>query len=174
MNHLTKDEFKSLLKNIPDERKKLMLKVGFLHGLRVSELITLTKENIRDGYVNVQRLKGSMHTIQPYVANADPDLDEATGLKAAYGTLQKGEKLFPWTRNGVYKMMMAAGRKAGLPEHKCHPHSLKHSCAMVVIGTGIENARQYLGHRNISSTGAYIRVSDEVASSAFAGALSRA
>jgi integrase len=170
MNHLTQTEIKALLDNIPDERKKLMFKVGFLHGLRVSELINLTKEDIRDGYVKVQRLKGSLKTVQPFVNHPDAELDESAGLKDLFGTLSKGERLFPWTRNGVFKMMKKAGEKAGLPEHKCHPHTLKHSCAMVVIGTGIENARQYLGHKNISSTGAYVRVSDEVASKAFAGA----
>jgi hypothetical protein len=31
---------------------------------------------------------------------------------------------------------------------------------------GIENVRQHLGHRSLSSTGSYLRVSDEAASGA--------
>jgi site-specific recombinase XerD len=37
-----------------------------------------------------------------------------------------------------------------------------------IKSAGIENVRQYLGHKNISSTGAYLKVSDEVASEAIA------
>jgi integrase len=65
MQHLTMDEIKRLVEAIPNARQKLMILVGFEHGLRVSELINLTKEDIRDGYVSVQRLKGSLKTIQP-------------------------------------------------------------------------------------------------------------
>jgi hypothetical protein len=36
----------------------------------------------------------------------------------------------------------------------------------------IENVRQYLGHRSIASTGAYLRVDDSAASKAVAAAMS--
>ena len=171
MKHLTIDELKALLKEIPDSRQRLMFKVGFLHGLRVSELINLVREDVQDGYVKVQRLKGSYKTVQPHVKHPDPELDEAEGLAALYGTLKNGERLFPMTRNGVYKLMQRAGKKAGIPTHKLHPHALKHSCAMVAIDKiGIQKVRQYLGHKSISSTGAYLNESDETASRAFARA----
>jgi integrase len=68
--------------------------------------------------------------------------------------------------------MQRAGAAAGLPKHKCHPHSLKHSCAMLAIKKiGIESVRQYLGHKSLSSTGAYLRVSDGEASAEFAKSL---
>lgn len=170
MNHLTQPEIKSLLREIPNERQRLMLKVGFLHGLRVSELINLKREDIRDGYVKVQRLKGSLKTVQPYVAHSDPELDEAGPLAKLYGTLKTGERLFPMTRNGVYKLMQRAGKQAGIPSHKLHPHALKHACAMESIDKiGIQRVRQYLGHKSISSTGEYLKESDETASRAFAG-----
>ena len=35
---------------------------------------------------------------------------------------------------------------------------------------GIENVRQYLGHRSISSTGEYLKVSDQEASNAITSA----
>lgn len=168
MNHLTASEIKSLLREIPDTRQRLMLRVAFLHGLRVSEVTSLTRESIRDGYVAVQRLKGSLKTIQPYVAHADPELGEAEGLTALYDSTSPGETLFPMTRDGVLKLMKRAGARAGLPTHKCHPHILKHSCAMSIIGSGIENTKQYLGHKSLNSTGAYLRVSDEMASKAAA------
>lgn len=171
MYHLTTEEIKGLLREVPNERQKLMLKVAFLHGLRVSELINLKRENIRDGYLSVQRLKGSMKTVQPYVAD-EGELDEAQGLRELYKALKPGERLFPMTRNGVYKLMQRAGTRAGIPLHKLHPHALKHSCAMVGIqNMGIHLVRQYLGHKSISSTGEYLKETDEAASAAFAGAI---
>ena len=171
MEHLTIDELKALLKEISTDRQRLMIKVGFLHGLRVSELINLTREDIRDGYIKVQRLKGSMKTIQPYVKHLDLELDESEGLKALYSTLERGEVLFPMSRSGVYKLMQRAGKRANIPAHKLHPHVLKHTCAMLSIDKiGIQKVRQYLGHKSIASTGAYLNETDETASKAFAGA----
>lgn len=172
MYHLTTDEIKGLLREVPNERQKLMLKVMFLHGLRVSEAIGLKRESIRDGYISVQRLKGSLKTVQPYVTSVDAELDESEGLRTLYKSLKPGERLFPMTRNGVYKLMQRAGQRADIPLHKLHPHALKHSCAMVGIqNMGIHLVRQYLGHKSISSTGEYLKETDEAASAAFAGAI---
>lgn len=151
-------------------RQRLMVKIAFFHGLRVSELLNLTRENLKDGYIAVQRLKGSLKTVQPYVSHPDPELDEAEDLIKLFNILKPGERAFIMTRNGFYKLMRRAGERAGLPAHKCHPHALKHSCAMASIDKiGIQRVRQYLGHKSISSTGEYLKVNDEEASKAFAG-----
>jgi integrase len=172
MVHLTQDEIIALIREIPKERQKLMIAVGYLHGLRVSELIALTKANIRDGYVTVQRLKGSMKTTQPYVKHPEPELDESGRLAELANTLKQHERLFPMTRNGVLKLMQRAGARAGIPAHKLHPHALKHACAKESIDKiGIQRVRQYLGHRSISSTGEYLKESDESASKAFLDAM---
>lgn len=172
MNHLTQDELKALLREVPNERQRLMIKVGFLHGLRVSELINLKREDVWGGFVKVQRLKGSLKTVQPWVQHPDPELSEAEDLTKLAKVLKPGERLFQMTRFGVYKLIKRAGTRAGIPDHKLHPHVLKHTCAMVGINTmGIHLVRQYLGHKSISSTGEYLKETDEAASSAFAGAL---
>ena len=172
MNHLDLSELKSLLRSIPQPRHKLMILVGFHHGLRVSELINLEGADVRDGFVRVQRLKGSMKTIQPFVKSADPELDEFAGLTELAKTCSPTEKLFPITRSGVDKLLKRSGTKAGIARHKCHAHVLKHSIAMHTIKkAGIENVRQYLGHKSIASTGAYLRVSDEMASLAISQAM---
>jgi integrase len=171
MNHITKDELKALLHEIPVERQRLMVLVTFLHGLRVSETINLTGASIRDGYLTIQRLKGSLKTTQPFVHSDDPELDEFHALTMLAQTTLPKQKLFPMSRFGVYKLIRRAGMKAGIPIHKLHPHALKHGCAMAIIQAGIEYTRQYLGHRTISSTGEYLRVSDESASRKVAGLL---
>ena len=133
MQHLTLEEIKAIIRNIKKERNKLMVRVGFLHGLRVTELLTLTKESIQDHYINVQRLKGSLKTVQPWIKHPDPELSEYEGLEAIYSTLKPREKVFKMTRNGAYKMIQRSGMRAGIAQHKLHPHALKHSCAMATI-----------------------------------------
>jgi integrase len=142
-----------------------MFKVAFLHGLRVSEVINLTKEDIRDGYIKVQRLKGSEKTTHLFVKSEDHEVDEAEGLQNLYSVLKPGELLFPMTRNGVYKLMQRAGKRAGIPAHKLHPHSLKHSCAMNLIDSiSIHELKEYLGHKSLNSTGMYLNPDEETVS----------
>ena len=170
MQHLTKDELRGLLMRakVDSLRNYLMILVGYWHGLRVSEITSLTAEQIQDGYINVQRLKGSMRTIQPIVKHSDPLLDESQLIEYAAG---KQGKLFKLSRKCFWEAIQRYGKQAGIPEHKCHPHILKHSIAMHTIKqAGIENVRQYLGHINIGSTGAYLKVSDDAASKAITSA----
>jgi integrase len=191
MEHLSREQLVAVLREARAARERdwVLLLVAFWHGLRASEAVGLTPENFADGYLSIQRLKGSMRTTQPLVEDTDPLLNEKAaveGLLAAFSTSNEVEKqepgrkcihdkpsrrLFPISRFHFYRLMRRYGRLAGLPQHLCHPHVLKHSIAMQSIReAGIENVRQYLGHRSISSTGEYLKVSDDAASSAIAAA----
>lgn len=167
MQHLTQVELKSLLTvaKAQDEADWLMILVAYCHGLRCSEVIQMTGDQIRDGYLSVQRLKGSYKTIQPLMPEEREALQK---LASAVGV----GRMFPHARNYFWRKMQKYGKMAGIAEHKLHPHILKHSIAMHTIkDAGIENVRQYLGHKSIASTGAYLRVSDEAASKAIAAAV---
>jgi len=180
VEHLSREQLLEVLRQAKAARERdwVLLLVAFWHGLRASEAINLTPEHFADGYLAVQRLKGSMRTVQPLVEDEDPLLNERAAIemwlarhKTAHGGDGRGKRLFPLSRFAFYRLMRHYGRLAGLPQHLCHPHVLKHSIAMLSIRqAGIENVRQYLGHRSISSTGEYLKVSDEAASSAIAAA----
>ena len=67
---------------------------------------------------------------------------------------------------------MTRAEAAKIPARKRHPHILKHTIALQTIhSAGIENVRQYLGHKSMSSTGAYLKVTDSEASTAISHAL---
>jgi integrase len=169
MNHLNRDELLSLRRvaKQQSERDWLLLLTTFWHGLRASEATGLRNEQIRDGFIVVQRLKGSLKTRQPLVANANPLLDEKTALESLVAGLPAKARIFPIFRIQFFRIVQKYGREARLPQHVCHPHVLKHSIAMQTIKTaGIENVSQYLGHKSIASTGSYLKVSDEQASQA--------
>jgi integrase len=163
MNHLSKGQLVQLITQI-EPQDRLMVKVAYNHALRASEVTGLTGANIRDGFVRIQRLKGSDKTTQPFKHSDEPMLNEFDELVALSKVCGSKEKLFPgWTRFNFHYLIKTAGRRAGLPEHLCHPHALKHTAAMQSIKGGIENTRKFLGHKSLSSTGEYLKVSDEVA-----------
>jgi integrase len=166
---LTRQELHDLLEAARHKRQRdwLIMLVKYWHGLRISEILGLKPEWVQDGYLTVQRLKGSLKTVQPLVSSEDSLLDEATALPAYLATIPAGTRAFPITRQYFWKLFGAYASSVGIPAHKHHPHVLKHSIAMHSIKTaGIENVRQHLGHRSMSSTGEYLKVSDDQASSA--------
>jgi integrase len=161
MKHLSKTQLKALIQATADVQAKLMVKVAYNHGLRCSEVVNLTGANIRDGFLSIQRLKGSNKTVQRFKSSSDPDFDEFTDLVALSKTLKAKDRLFPgWTRFDLGYQIRKACAKAGIPQHLAHPHALKHSTGMAMIQGGIEFTRTYLGHKNIASTGYYVNVDD--------------
>jgi len=148
-------------------RDWLMILVAFWHGLRASEVIALTRDAVRDGHLTVQRLKGSQRTVQPLISNPEPLLNEKEALLEFAKNVPENQRLFPVTRRTFARIVQQHGQTAGIPRHLCHPHALKHTIAMQVIhSAGIEHTRQWLGHKSISSTGEYLKVSDSDAARA--------
>ena len=172
MQWLTIDEIKAILKEIPLEWQRTMILVALSHGLRVSEVLRLRKEDIQYGRIIARRRKNSLTTVQPYMKSIDPDLNESDGLKQLAKTLAPGELVFKMSESGFAKLMKRAGARAGIDPWKLHPHALKHSCARLGLKNGmtLPQVQMRLGHRSIGSTAAYTRVDDEEAAEAFMGA----
>jgi integrase/recombinase XerD len=171
---LSKPELIALLSaaKVRKTRDWLMILVAYCHGLRASEVTRIQADAVKDGHLTVARLKGSLRTVQPLVSDENPLLDESTALYAFANSLHGKQRLFPITRQHFWRLVQRYAEAAGIPERKRHPHVLKHTIAMQVIkNAGIENTRQYLGHKSMSSTGAYLKVSDATASEAVALAL---
>lgn len=154
------------------ERDWLMILVAFWHGLRASEVVGLTGDSVRHGFLTVQRLKGSLKTIQALVEHAEPLLNERQALIAYAAKAVPNQTLFKIGRKHFWTLVQRYAAAAGIPDHLRHPHILKHSIAMQTIhSAGIENVRQRLGHKSMASTGAYLKVSDEAAGAAITKAL---
>lgn len=167
MQSLTKEEVIGLLRaaKAGRERDWLMILTAFWHGLRASEVVAITRDDVQDGYLTVKRLKGSLKTTQALIRHADPLLDEATAYLDLSLNLETNQRFFPIHRATFWRLIRRYAKAAGIPQHKAHPHALKHSIAMQMIDTmGIEHVRQLLGHKSLSSTGEYLKVSDEQAS----------
>src|SRR6266496_2049971 len=146
MHHLTQNQVKALLTAIPDLRDRTALLVAYLHGLRITEVCGghdrwkredgswkeaiypgIRVKDVDGGYLDVQRLKDSKHTIQPLLGGADPILDERTALDDIIQEYQLGpeDRLFNRGRKHYNRLMLKYGPIAGLPAHLCTPHKLK-------------------------------------------------
>ena len=145
-----------------------MLLVTFNHGLRVSETLALTAENFVDGFLVVQRLKGSKKTAQPLLPS------ERDGLLALVETTT-GPIFAGQYRRKVDRMIKKYGAAAGIPSFKLHAHTLKHSCGRLGFqgGMSLPEIQAYLGHINGKNTMVYLEASEEEASAAFAAAVGK-
>lgn len=175
MKYLDMDELKTLLRGVPTDKpeQRLMFLTMYLHGLRVSETVGefgLKGRDIQHGYVDIRRLKGSEHTVQPLVKHPDPELDESEELVILARRCHLDENLFKLSVRGVQDLMKRIARRTGLSEKKMHPHVLKHTHAMhqVKAGVSIASIRETLGHKSLSSTGFYTRIPQDDAMAIFA------
>jgi site-specific recombinase XerD len=144
-----------------------MCLVAYWHGLRASEVVHIKRADVSDGYLTVRRLKGSLKTVQPLVHHKTKLLDERPSLERFVNSMAPNQIVFPVSRVWFWRLVQRYAKAASIPARKAHPHALKHSIAMHTIQiAGIENVRQWLGHKSMSSTGAYLRVTDDRAAQA--------
>jgi integrase len=173
MQALSKPELTALLTaaRAHKQRDWLMILLGFTHGLRCSEIVGITVDMVSSGYLDIQRLKGSEHTVQALWRDPDPLYDEWSGVFDYIRGMTSNQKLFPMCRQNFGLIMHRHCSTAGIPPHKAKPHTLKHTCAMQLIDiVGVQNVKKRLGHVSLANTGAYLQVSDEEADAAFARA----
>jgi integrase len=178
MKSLTKDELLSLLGTAKkhSDRDYLLFLMCFWHAGRISEILELKGCNLRDGYVNAKRKKGSFDIDHPFKQHENPLLNEKAILDKIAPKLGMDEYLFPspykpgkhLTRQQAYYLIQKYGQEAGIRHAKCFNHALRHTRIMLALkdGVGIENVRIHAGHKNLSSTGAYAIVSAEEACAA--------
>jgi len=173
MKALTQSELDALL--AVSGEHSLMFRICFNHGLRVSEVLSLTKDNLPSGLLDVQRLKGSKRTIQPLLGGERDALLKLAATSTGYFFLPKIENRESACRQ-FNRLMRRYGKLANVPEHKCHAHVLKHTCGRLAYeaGVGLPDIQCYLGHVNGKNTMVYLESTDEQASLAFAAAFAAA
>ena len=176
--YLRLEEVERLL-NQPDPktalglRDRAMLEVLYSTGLRVSELISLRVSDFdsRTGCVRCIG-KGDKERIVPvgrkalgivdrYLREARPELlrQSKGGSSPALFVNRRGASL---SRVGVWKILSAYGRRAGL-RVALTPHMLRHSFATHLLerGADLRSVQLMLGHADISTTQIYTHVVEE-------------
>ena len=146
-------------------RNRAMFEVFYAGALRVSEIVSLKREDVKldMGYVLV-RGKGDRERIVPlgrsaqdalsiYLRDGRPSL--AGDKNSPFLFIARGAKKI--TRQRVWQMVSAASLSSG---RHASPHMLRHSCAthMVENGADLRTVQTILGHADISTTQVYTHV----------------
>lgn len=165
-DYLSEAEFRILLQGTRGSRYRwrntAMLMLTFYHGLRVSELCHLKRQDVdlTHGRLWITRLKGSLSTEQPL-------LTEERRALTRYLT-QRGDSQLPWlflserggqfTRFTINYLLRISGERAGLA-FRVHPHMLRHGCGYALANRGydLRLIQDYLGHRDPKHTTRYTR-----------------
>ena len=127
------------------------------HALRIGEALSLRACNIENGYLVVQRSKGSQRTVQPLLVDLSEQINSGT------------YRLFPIHRSTAFLHFRKAAKAVGLRPDLCHCHVLRHSCIQWLLQSGkvpLHVASTYAGHTSLASTSAYLNCGDQKASAA--------
>lgn len=170
---LSVDEVNQLLNSVEmkdpkSARNRCMMEILYGSGLRVSEMCSLTLQNIniQKGFVKCIG-KGNKERIVPmnqqcciylkeYIENFRPQLCEKVTTQYLFIN-QKGQ---PIQRDDFYHILEGIVKKSGLKKHVT-PHTLRHTFATHLLenDADLRSIQEMLGHSDISTTTIYTHVS---------------
>ncbi|TMQ50674.1 MAG: tyrosine recombinase [Candidatus Eisenbacteria bacterium] len=145
-------------------RDRAMLELAYAAGLRVSELVRLTLEEV-DLDEDLVRCFGkrSRERLVPFGGKAKAALVRYLDFARAHFIRDRSERsLFltrlgrRFTRMGYWKLLEGYRRAAGI-ERPISPHTLRHTCATHLLegGCDLRVVQEFLGHRSIETTRIY-------------------
>lgn len=172
VTYLTAEEAAALM-DAPDRtrwegrRDRALFVLGFLTGLRVSELIGLDCGDVVLGtgaHVRCEG-KGRKQRAVPLAAPAQEVLrlwlaERAGGARDPLFPTRTGRRL---SRDAIERRVathaaVATQRCPSLLTKRLHPHVLRHSCAMSLLQARVDTSviALWLGHADVRSTDAYV------------------
>lgn len=167
-------ELNSQRKDFLMHRDQAIIELLFSSGLRVSELVNLTLQdlNLKErmmrivGKGNKERIVPfslkTQKTLNVYLENTRKQLisDSGNMIGTNYVFLNsRGEKL---TTRGVEYILQEIENKTGVTL-SLHPHKFRHSFATHLLNQGLDlrTIQELMGHSSLSSTQVYTHVSNQ-------------
>ena len=150
---ITFEEFQRMIRATEKERDKLIIEFLFYTGVRVSELVSIKKENVlwNEGLIRVYG-KGGKERFVPVPQFLLEELKK-------YSERISGDRLFPLSTRQVERIVKKVAEKSGIKK-KVTPHVLRHSLATTLLSRGVDirYIQEILGHSSLSVTQVYTHV----------------
>ena len=147
-------------------RNKALLILIYASGLRISEVLSITKTHLQNlDFIKITG-KGGRERLIPWIPIAREYITEyLSKLPYDIGELdpifrgQYGKKLQPAVFN---RELIKLRRFYGLPEHLT-AHSFRHSFATHLLenGADLRSIQELLGHKNLSTTQCYTKINQK-------------
>ncbi len=160
---LSKPEIENIFDAIDNVKHKLIMKVAYSAGLRVSEVVKLKVEDIDFDrkLIHIKMAKGKKDRISLLSEKLIPDLKNLIFYKQPKDWLFESERGGVLSTASLQKTFKKALKKACIKKSATF-HSLRHSFATHLLenGTDIRYVQELLGHQNIKTTQIYTHVTN--------------
>jgi integrase len=185
MSALDEQQARALLRTLKGERLEVLYRVGLSLGLRRGEILglrwidvdferatlrvaqTLQRTKAKGLIFSTPKTKGSVRTIpMPRVLLAALKLhkerQDQQGVENPHGLVFISTKGTPLDPDDITHRFKAFVKAAGLPVD-IHFHSLRHSCATLLLAQGVPMhvVKDILGHSQISTTMRYAHPTEQ-------------
>ncbi len=160
---LTQEEIKKLIEVTPNIKHKLIIKLLYGCGLRVSELINIRKEdiNFNESLIKINLSKGRKDRFVKIPDSLKNELESYLNLISS-NILFESARRGKLTTKTIQLIIKNASKKAQIKKN-IHPHTLRHSFATHLLeqGTDLRIIQKLLGHSDIKTTQIYLSVSQQ-------------
>ena len=159
---LSVSEVKALMAAPKFEKTSLILKMLYASGLRVSELVNLTPNDLdfNENTGWVRKGKGKKDRLFKIADSISKQLQKY--LKNNQGSAYVFSEKIPLSTRNIQLLIKRAAKNANISK-KVTPHTLRHSFATHLLegGENLLVIQQLLGHENLETTRIYTHISQE-------------
>lgn len=167
IKYLKQNELKALLEAPLNMRDTLILRVLYVTGMRVGELVNLQIRDIDFEEETITIKKAKRHKEGRIVPI--PDKTTLQMLREFVKGRDRREPVFKSQKGGklstrqVERIVYRYAKQVGIDEDKRHPHVLRHTHAVMAIRSGIDlrTLQLNLGHSSINTTAIYLTIDVE-------------
>ena len=165
--YLTLPEAQALLSSVDGKNKErdyCILCIFLNCGLRISEIVGLNIQDIREDHIRVFG-KGSKERVV-YINGACADaINQYLNVRKSIAAIDKNALFLSnrrtrMSREAVHSMVKNSLRRAGLDADKYSSHKLRHTAATLMLQNGVDvrTLQELLGHDNLNTTQIYTHI----------------
>ncbi len=161
---MNKEEITKLLSFVKNKQHKIILKLYYSSGLRLSEAIKLKIKDLdlNENVLWIRDGKGGKDRMTILSKILSKELEEFAINRKKDDFVFLNRKGYPFSPRSIQKAFELAKEKSNIKKD-VHVHTLRHSFAthLLEAGTDIRKIQELLGHADLSTTQIYTKVTNE-------------